>query len=517
MKIKRYTARDMRQAMQKVREDQGPDAVILSSRRSDGMVEIVAAIDYDEALVREAVEPLRAERGRDVAELPARAEAKPRAVEIAEAAAHRPRPLTPAELVAIANAEAASAVVAPAPIRVAKFAPGVDVRHESDARRAPIAAQAASIAEVTNATDAPTSAANVAPVETNAKPAGDATHVAASAHEASTAVAAPNSESPRPSVAEARAALGDATDRLRMRDEIGQLRYLLEAQLSSLAWNDLDRRHPLRARVLRDLTRFGIEGDVASDIIEDLPAQLSTEQARYLPLGLLSRRLRVVEEAASLRGVVALVGATGAGKTTTLAKLAARHVQSHGRQSVALIGTDDFRVGAHDQLLHYGRALGVQTFTASDASELSRLLQHVADRDLVLIDTPGLTMRDARLPSVIDTLKANAEVVRTTLVLPANVLPGSLEHSVQAYAPLAPESCILTKLDEAPTPGAALSIVLRHGLAIEFVTDGQRVPEDIHVADARRLVCRLADEAKNESPDERVMAERFGRALLAHS
>src|ERR1700759_841786 len=108
MKIKRYTARDMRQAMQKVREDQGPDAVILSSRRSDGMVEIVAAIDYDEALVREAVEPLRVERDRDVAELPARAEAKPRAVDVAEIPQPRPRPLTPTELAAIA-AEAVAA------------------------------------------------------------------------------------------------------------------------------------------------------------------------------------------------------------------------------------------------------------------------------------------------------------------------------------------------------------------------------------------------------------------------
>jgi flagellar biosynthesis protein FlhF len=302
-----------------------------------------------------------------------------------------------------------------------------------------------------------------------------------------------------------------------MRDEIGDLRQLLESQLSSLAWNDLDRRHPLRARVLRDLTRFGIEGDVADAIVSDLPNNLSTEQSRYLPLGLISRRLRVDPAASDLAGVIALVGATGAGKTTTLAKLAARHVAQHGRQSVALIGTDDFRVGAHDQLLHYGRALGVQTFTASDSKELASLLQHLGDRELVLIDTPGMTVRDARLPSVIDTLKSNAPRVRTTLVLPANLLPGSLEHSVQAYAPLGSKHCILTKLDETPSPGAAISIVLRHGFALEFVTDGQRVPEDIHVADARRLACRLADGSKNTQLDERVVAERFGRALLASS
>jgi len=463
MKIKRYTARDMRQAMQKVREDQGPDAVILSSRRSDGMVEIVAAIDYDEALVREAVEPLRVERGEPRVALVAEAQAKP-----------------------LASAPVAKPVASVAPI-VQPATP----------KPVPVAvAPAATPVATPVATPAPTPVAAVA----------------------ETAPATPTNENTsRVAAAEARAAFEASTERLRMRDEIGQLRYLLESQLSSLAWNDLDRRHPLRARVLRDLTRFGIEADVAEAIVDDLPANLSSEQSRYLPLGLISRRLRVNKSASDLSGVVALVGATGAGKTTTLAKLAARHVQNHGRQSVALIGTDDFRVGAHDQLLHYGRALGVQTFTASDAAELARLLQHVADRDLVLIDTPGMTVRDARLPSVIDTLKSNAPRVRTTLVLPANLLPGSLEHSVQAYAPLAPSGCILTKLDEAPSPGAVLSIVLRHGLALEFVTDGQRVPEDIHLADARRLACRLADESKSVDPDERVMAERFGRSLLAHS
>ncbi len=439
MKIKRYTARDMRQAMQKVREDQGPDAVILSSRRSDGMVEIVAAIDYDEALVREAVEPLRAAEAAPVAKAPVEAQ-------VAE---------VPAKPVAIPEA--------PKP-----------------ARPANVAASVAALAKT-------------APV-------------AATPREETT---------PRPTVAEARAALESGAAQLRMRDEIGVLRQLLESQLSSLAWNDLDRRHPLRARVLRDLTRFGIESDVADAIVADLPANLSSEQSRYLPLGLISRSLKVDAAAADLTGVIALVGSTGAGKTTTLAKLAARHVAQHGRQSVALIGTDDFRVGAYDQLLHYGRALGVQTFAAADAAELASLLQHVSDRDLVLIDTPGMTVRDARLPSVIDTLKANAPKVRTTLVLPANLLPGSLEHSVQTYAPLAPKACILTKLDETPSPGGALSIVLRHGLSVGFVTDGQRVPEDIHLADARRLACRLADGAKHAAVDERVMAERFGRALLA--
>jgi len=482
MKIKRYTARDMRQAMQQVREDQGPDAVILSIQRNEGLVEIVAAIDYDEALMRGAFEPFRAE---------ALAAAAPsvRPAEKIEAAA----PETISAKAPVAAAAAPARRSAPPPVPAAAVVkPKVAGNAAGTAPAAPkVAVEAAPVAK--------------ARIETPAPVVADAAPVAV----APAAVA--------PVAAETRETGADVSvaERTRVHDEIGQLRHLLEAQLSSLAWNDLDRRHPLRASVLRDLTRFGIESDIAASIADELPSEVSHQQSRYLPLGLISRRLCISTDADQLGGVIALVGATGAGKTTSLAKLAARHVQRRGRHSLALIGTDDYRVGAHDQLLHYGRALGVQTFTASDAGELSRLLVHLADHEMVLIDTPGLSVRDARLPSVIDMLKANARHLRCTLVLPANVQAGSLEHSVRAYAALDPSGCILTKLDEAVTLGGALSVAIRHKLPLEYSTHGQRVPEDIALADARRLVCSLADRVDGKAPDEILMAERFGRVAVA--
>jgi flagellar biosynthesis protein FlhF len=486
MKIKRYTARDMRQAMQKVREDQGPDAVILSSRRSDGMVEIVAAIDYDEALVRGAFEPFRSDAVAVVAPDARVASARPNIAK-PPLPAVAPTPRAKSAPVVAAKAPAAAAQAAP----IQRTAPSV----ASEAMSAP-------------STSLPIAADNA---QMQAAP------IAAENTQAPTTPPAPKLTPDTAPASAARAALEAGAERVRMHDEIGQLRHLLETQLSSLAWNDLDRRQPLRASVLRDLTRFGIETDVAAMIVDDLPATLSPQQSRYLPLGLISRRLRISTDADELGGVIALVGTTGAGKTTSLAKLAARHVQRRGRHSVALIGTDDYRVGAHDQLLHYGRALGVQTFSAADASELGRLLVHLSDRELILIDTPGLGLRDARLPSVIDMLKANANALRCTLVLPANVQAGSLEHSVCAYAPLEPAGCILTKLDEATSLGGALSVAIRHRLPLEYVTHGQRVPEDIALADARRLVCRLADTPDSAMPPEVVMAERFGRVALAHT
>lgn len=245
MKIKRFVAPDMRQAMREVREEQGPDAVILSTRRLDEGVEIIAAVDYDEALVREAArsgEPLPTEVRvvREEAPLPL----PPRL----PARARRASP-PPAPVAAPAPAPAAAARVAPAP---------------------------------------------VAPTPASAPP----------------ITAAPAEPAPlHPMVEQA------ALDTARMRAELGSLRELLESQMASLAWNDLQRRHPLRGRVLRDMTRIGIEPDVARRLADELPDRLSADQARYLPLGVLSRQLAITGyDVAASGGVVALVGPTGVGK-----------------------------------------------------------------------------------------------------------------------------------------------------------------------------------------------------------
>ncbi len=456
MKIKRYTAPDMRQAMQKVREDQGPDAVILSSRRVDGMNEIVAAIDYDEALVRQAVAQMRSP-----------APAAPAAAAKAPAAAKVPLTSAPAGR--------ASAPRIPAD-EAARLLMQQTLPRKGQAR---VAAQQAGKREHEEQAEAsrPAPAASVR----------------------SPATAAPS----------------DATYQ-RMQREMTQLRQLLEAQLSSLAWNALDRRQPMRTQVLRDLTRLGIEADVAADILEDLPEGMSAEQSRYLPLGMLSRRLTIGgKDFVEQGGAIALVGPTGAGKTTTIAKLAARVAEKHGHSQVALICTDDYRIGAQDQLTQYGRLLGLASYTARNSAELSKLLVHLADTRVVLIDTPGMNHRDERLVMLLDTLRANAGRVRSLLVLPANTQAAALEESLRTYSALDPDGCVLTKLDETPSLGPALSVLIRNALALHYTTDGQRVPQDIAIADARRLVCRLANPTASATADELHMADRFGRTAVA--
>jgi flagellar biosynthesis protein FlhF len=283
----------------------------------------------------------------------------------------------------------------------------------------------------------------------------------------------------------------------------------------------MERRHPLRARVLREMTRLGIDADVARQLADDLPEQINAEQARYLPLGMLSRSLATGGRQDGEGGVTALVGPTGVGKTTTIAKLAARAVVRHGAANVALVSTDHYRIGAAAQLEHYGRLLGVRVYPADDAASLRQVLEMLKGKHTVLVDTAGVSGSDPRLEQQMDVLNEVAHTdgvaLRICLVLAANAQSQALEESVRAYMPLEPASCILTKLDEAPSLGGALSALIRHRLPLDYTTDGQRVPEDLAIADARVLVLRAAHVLKTAAApmDDGMLAERFGFAVAS--
>ncbi|HET6554932.1 MAG TPA: flagellar biosynthesis protein FlhF [Dyella sp.] len=478
MKIKRFVAADMRQAMREVREEQGPDAVILSTRRMDEGIEIIAAVDFDEALVREAARhgaPLQVE-------------------------AHTPAQAAPADTkpAAICRGD-----VTPPPLPTASRHHDDGVTVSLSRARQPMTPLPAESAP--SLRTAPPRA--VEPVVQQAAPA-----VAPIAPmEATAPVATLDPSAPIHPLLE-RA----VQDTARVRAELGSLRDLLETQLSSLIWNDMERRQPMRARVLREMTRLGIESDVARQLVDDLPPNLNAEQARYLPLGMLSRSLQISRRDQSERaGVTALVGPTGVGKTTTIAKLAARSVMRHGANHVALVSTDHYRIGAAAQLEHYGRLLGVRVYPAYDADSLRQVLGLLRGCHTVLVDTAGVAGGDPRLAQQLDVL-SNGGDLRACLVLAANAQAPSLDEAVRAYLPLRPHACILTKLDEAPNLGGALSVLIRHRLALDYTTDGQRVPEDIAAADARVLVCRAAQALKGHAAataDDDVMAERFGLAV----
>jgi len=458
MKIKRYTAPSMRAALALVRSEQGPDAVILSSRRGDDGIEVIAAVDYDEALFADAT------RQRTQA-------AAPTAEELAVAAAQAPRE----PLISEAMRAAALSVAAP---------PAKPAQAPAPARVAPAARPAA-----------PLRAA--APMRVVTSP----------------PVAQPRQQPTQPQPAQAH---GGAMQR-----EIQDLRRMLETGLAGMTWSDKRLREPLQARVLEELTAMDIAPDVARALAELTPRRTALENPSHIPMALLCRHLPMLNDTTAVTGgITAVVGPTGAGKTTTIAKLAARWCMQHGSQDLALVSTDGYRIGAREQLNTYARILSVPMHAANTGKELARVLERLKSKKLILIDTAGMGPRDVRLTEQLAVLRLGAARAKVLLALPAQGEGNALDEIVCAFAGIKPMASIITKVDEAASLGAVISATLRHKLQIAYVCNGQRVPEDLHAAHQKRVwLVRAAMDLKERSTpqrDEAYMARTFGQ-VPAHA
>ncbi|MEJ2059509.1 MAG: flagellar biosynthesis protein FlhF [Gammaproteobacteria bacterium] len=389
MKIKRFVAQDMRQALRLVRESMGQDAVILSSQRLPEGIELVAAADFDAELVSEIarkVEPVVAPP------------AAPRASEQPQPPAAAPQP--------------AAAVVA------------------------------AAIAEQQN-------------------PEGQ-------------------------SLSE-------------LQQELQSMRGLLEGHLARIAWGEFNRQHPQQAELVRKFKRMGIDVGVARQIAAGIPVLDNPRLAWRTALHGLARRMRFADDRiAKQGGIYALVGPTGVGKTTTLAKLAARHIIHHGRKQIALVSMDDYRIGAQSQLATYGQLLGVPTYHAGDVNELRRLLPGLGTKRLILIDTPGMSPRDGRLLSDLAGLAAIPRL-DICLVLAANAERDVLRRALQSFSQAPLYGVILSKLDEAESLGGALSCLIGARLPLAYLGTGQRVAEDLEPAQAHGLIERAVSLVEHQA------------------
>jgi flagellar biosynthesis protein FlhF len=302
-----------------------------------------------------------------------------------------------------------------------------------------------------------------------------------------------------------------------MHRELKDLRELLQGELAHMSWNDKRLREPLQALVLEQLTAMDIAPDVAMSLATRAPRHTKLKDPANIPLALLVRHLRVVDKLSTVNpGVIALVGPTGAGKTTTIAKLAARWSMQHGSRDLALVSTDGYRIGAREQLTTYARILGAPMHTANSGKELARVLERLKSKKLVLIDTAGMGPRDVRLSEQLGELQLGAARARVLLTLPAQAEAHALEEIVGAFSKVSPAACILTKLDEAASLGGVISAALRHKLRIAYLCNGQRVPEDLHVAHDRRVwLVRAAQKLKENAPTrvhDGYFARNFGRA-----
>jgi len=275
--------------------------------------------------------------------------------------------------------------------------------------------------------------------------------------------------------------------------ELRLLRSLLEGQLAAFAWADLKRRDPAKGETMRRLLAAGFGATLAREMIEELPDGLDLAPALRLTKTRLQQRLRAAPPDAGLvdaGGILALVGPTGVGKTTTVAKLAAECAIKHGAARLALVTTDTYRIGAVDHLRIYGRILGVPVFAIRNEADLRATLAELRTRHLVLIDTVGMSQRDRRLADQVALLSGATRRVHRVLLLSAVAQANVLEDVVRAYRGEDLAGCILTKIDEALTLGAALDTLIRHQLTVHYVANGQRVPEDLHKPNPLYLIER---------------------------
>ena len=274
-----------------------------------------------------------------------------------------------------------------------------------------------------------------------------------------------------------------------LRDELQSVRALIDERFGMLAFMERLQRDPRQATLSQALFDAGLSPALVRKLVQALPA--TTADALAWAAGVLQRNLRTDEADAPLEdhdGVLALIGPTGVGKTTSTAKLAAAFATRHGAANLGLVTLDAYRVAAHEQLRTYGRILGVPVHTAHDRASLDDLLELLSGKKLVLIDTAGMAQRDARTRELMDMLQHSA--IRKLLVINAAAQGETVEDVLVAYGVAQCHGVIVSKLDEAVKLGPALDALIRHRARVVGVANGQRVPEDWHRLSAQALVQR---------------------------
>jgi flagellar biosynthesis protein FlhF len=281
-------------------------------------------------------------------------------------------------------------------------------------------------------------------------------------------------------------------ERIEMLSELRSMRGLIEQRFGALAFMEKLQRQPRQAQLAQRLLDTGFSPALIRKMVESLPA--STKDAgdeMAWAATVLERNLPTGEREAALEdqgGIYALIGATGVGKTTSTAKLAAAFATKHGAANLGLITLDAYRVGAQEQLRTYGRILGVPVHTAHDRASLEDLLELLSGKKMVLIDTAGMAQRDARTKELLEMLSHRA--INRLLVVNASAQGETIEDQIAAYAAANCRGIVLSKLDEAVKLGPALDSMIRHRLKVLAVANGQRVPEDWHRLSANALVQR---------------------------
>ncbi|WP_086966613.1 flagellar biosynthesis protein FlhF [Caballeronia glebae] len=570
MNIRKFIGANSRDALRQVREALGPDAVVLSNRTlDDGSVEIVGVADSDIASISPAAkEQAVRSAGTSRAALAAAAAAMP----VKQSAANpyasgdvfssvfgantdaddeagftheheaafgdeAPRTMGDSNPWLIEHAKriaqqasmpsnrplTASAAIARGmgvPVAVAAQEPRVEKTAESAkyAMRQQTKRAEATVEQKVETPDWAREAAQVA-----ARRAAQKINTSAPHAEAPAANAAPASAfeglpaNAAAVVTEAIRARMEQVVNETVMSELSSMRSMMEEQFSGLLWGERQRRNPTGGLLTKRLFSAGFSAQLVRMMVDNMPEMENVEGALEWVQQVLESNIPVMDSEDALMergGVFALMGPTGVGKTTTTAKLAARCVMRFGASKVALLTTDSYRIGAHEQLRIFGKILGVSVHAVKDAADLQLALSELRNKHIVLIDTIGMSQRDRMVSDQIAMLCGAGHPVQRILLLNATSHGDTLNEVVQAYKSAADQpplaGCILTKLDEATNLGGVLDTVIRYKLPVHYVSTGQKVPENLYVATKRFLIksafCIPRDNSPFVPQDEEVPA-----------
>lgn len=420
MSVKRYVAEDMRQALKQIREELGPDAIILSNRRIEGGVEILTSLDANVDF--ESAEQAPGTGAHDVGET----------------------------------------YTSQGRVRSLNEDPVVELSINKNG-----------VEQGKQQTAAPTSNSGQAQVDATFE------HLMKQYRQ------------PVPSH-------NDDQLLTAMRSEIENLRLLLKDQMDHVKDERWQMKNPLQAAVAQRFEAQGLSTPVARQFASEADLFNTVDDAWQDALLGLATALPVLDKKLLERkGIVALLGATGVGKTTTIAKLAIRYALKHGRDALALVTTDSYRLAAYEQLRTLGRILDVPVRLVDENNNLNEVLHSLRHKSMVLIDTAGFHPGDAERVQQLQLLEQAKAPIQKLLVLPSTSQSKVLRAVYDLMDHIRLDGCVLSKVDEATSLGEVLSLVVEKQLPVAYITDGQKIPDDIRKARPEELIERLSGTYKS--------------------
>jgi len=507
MRIKRTYAATMREALAQVKQEQGPDAVILGNKKVPGGVEILSAIDFDH------------QNADAYSGVPATAVSMPSVhtrVETAEPSLNSAGldiKTVPDFLFDQTNEDRKEPVLGMQQFKPTAVVKPVAVNKDEipvmpvvKKRETPHLKKAAPVAEVKQAETF--IRRKMLPVEEEAK-------IRLAEKELQQDISYRQIVESPPQTSQAAYDHQPVIDEVK--DELKNLRDLMQSQLSVLDWDRYSDLHPVRTVLLNLMTELGLGTDICEMIFKQL-GKMSDDPHKVWQQALdaLAKLIPIsTTDILSNGGRIALVGSTGVGKTTTIAKLAARFSHTHGKHTVAMITTDNFRIGAQEQLQHFARMLEIPLLTANSSEELTDRLKMLADKKLVLIDTAGMSQADVRLSEQFHELQHGSPEVKPYLVMSANTQLAALNETIKNFSKVKLAGGIVTKLDESASLGGVITASIRHKLPLSYCGTGQRVPEDLQQAKNKHLVSKavLLMQKYGEQVEKETMAFRYSHII----